>query len=125
MTPSKGICSIPITVEVPRPDVWVRNDYRDIVRRLGEVHLIRGCERQFDDDFVPLYDLQTVAEYQIESEKLKTDLAAALALLADAELMLQECEPWLDQYANTAKLKADTHKVRLRIVDAMAGKDAT
>ncbi len=61
--------------------------------------------------------------HQLEAERdaLAADLAAARALLADAEIMLQECEPWLDQYANSAKLKADTQKVRLRIVDALAG----
>ena len=64
---------IPITVEVPKADVWVRSDYRDIVRRLGEVHMIRACEHQHDDDFVPLYDIETLARYQIELERLRAD----------------------------------------------------
>ncbi len=69
----KDIDKIPITVEVPKADVWVRNDYRDIVRRLGEVHMIRACEHQHDDDFVPLYDIETLARYQIELERLRAD----------------------------------------------------
>ncbi len=71
--PDKDIDKIPITVEVPKADVWVRNDYRDIVRRLGEVHMIRACEHQHDDDFVPLYDIETLARYQIELERLRAD----------------------------------------------------
>lgn len=71
----KDIDKIPITVEEPKADVWVRNDYRDIVRRLGEVHMIRACEHQHDDDFVPLYDIETVAGCQVEVERLRAELA--------------------------------------------------
>jgi bacillopeptidase F (M6 metalloprotease family) len=84
-----------------------------------------------EDDYYTHVQLNVVGSLKaITPERLaqllqaESDLAAARALLADAEIMLQECGPWLDQYANTAKLKADTHKVRLRIVDALAGKDA-
>ena len=71
--------NIPITVEVPKADVWLRNDYRDIVHRLGEVHLVRACEHQHDDDFVPMYDLQTIAEYQQKAESLRLELDRAWA----------------------------------------------
>lgn len=71
--------NIPITVEVPKADVWLRADYRDIVHRLGEVHMIRACEHQHDDDFVPMYDLQTIAEYQQKAESLRLELDRAWA----------------------------------------------
>jgi hypothetical protein len=71
--------NIPITVEVPKADVWLRNDYRDIVHRLGEVHMVRACEHQHDDDFVPMYDLQTIAEYQQKAESLRLELDRAWA----------------------------------------------
>jgi hypothetical protein len=80
------INKIPITVEVPPADVWVRNDYRDIVRRLGQVHMIRACEHQFDDDFVPLYDIETLAGYQLEAELLRELLAERDALKGFADL---------------------------------------
>lgn len=68
---SKDIDKIPITGEVPKADVWIRADYRDIVHRLGEVHLIRACEHQHDDDFVPMYDFQVVEEYQVKTENMR------------------------------------------------------
>ena len=71
--------NIPITVEVPTADVWLRNDYRDIVHRLGEVHMVRACAHQHDDDFVPMYDLQTIAEYQQKAESLRLELDRAWA----------------------------------------------
>ena len=71
--------NIPITVEVPKADVWLRNDYRDIVHRLGEVHLVRACEHQHDDDFVPMYDSQTLAEYQKKAESLRLECERAWA----------------------------------------------
>jgi hypothetical protein len=77
--PDKDIDKIPITVEVPTADVWLRNDYSDIVRRLGEVHMVRACEHQHDDDFVPMYDLQTIAEYQQKAEGLRLELDRAWA----------------------------------------------
>lgn len=73
----QDINKIPITVEVPKADIWVRNDYRDIVRRLGEVHLIRACAHQHDDDFVPLYDSETVAKYQVEAAAARGEMDAA------------------------------------------------
>jgi hypothetical protein len=75
--PGKDIDKIPITLEVPKADVWLRADYRDIVHRLGEVHLIRACEHQHDDDFVPMYDFQTIEIYQIEVEKLRREAERA------------------------------------------------
>ena len=87
--PDKDICNIPITVEVPKADVWLRADYRDIVHRLGEVHLIRACEHQHDDDFVPMYDYQMIEQYQIEAERLRallhTERAAYHTLRERAE----------------------------------------
>ena len=77
--PDKDIDKIPITVEVPKADVWLRADYRDIVRRLGEVHMVRACEHQHDDDFVPMYDSQTIAEYQQKAESLRLELDRAWA----------------------------------------------
>ena len=71
--PDKDIDKIPITVEVPKADVWVRNDYRDIVQRLGEVHMIRACEHQFDDDWIPLYSIDVIAALQAEIERLRAD----------------------------------------------------
>lgn len=82
--PDKDIDKIPITVEVPKADVWVRNDYRDIVRRLGEVHMIRACEHQHDDDFVPLYDIETLARYQIELEQLRAENYSLQAAILNA-----------------------------------------
>jgi Mg2+ and Co2+ transporter CorA len=77
--PDKDIDKIPITVEVPKADVWLRADYRDIVHRLGEVHMVRACEHQHDDDFVPMYDSQTIAEYQQKTESLRLELDRAWA----------------------------------------------
>lgn len=54
-----------------------RSDYRDIVHRLGEVHLVRACEHQHDDDFVPMYDSQTLAEYQKKAESLRLECERA------------------------------------------------
>jgi hypothetical protein len=62
---------------VPKADVWLRNDYRDIVHRLGEVHMVRACEHQHDDDFVPMYDLQTITEYQQKAESLRLECERA------------------------------------------------
>ena len=73
----KDIDKIPITVEVPNADVWLRADYRDIVHRLGEVHMVRACEHQHDDDFVPMYGFQTIAEYQQKAESLRLELDRA------------------------------------------------
>jgi Mg2+ and Co2+ transporter CorA len=75
--PDKDIDKIPITVEVPKADVWLRNDYRDIVHRLGDVHMVRACEHQHDDDFVPMYDYQTVEEYQKKAESLRLECERA------------------------------------------------
>jgi hypothetical protein len=75
--PDKDIDKIPITVEVPKADVWLRNDYLDIVHRLGPVHMVRACEHQHDDDFVPMYDLQTIAEYQQKAESLRLECERA------------------------------------------------
>jgi hypothetical protein len=77
--PDKDIDNIPITVEVPKADVWLRADYRDIVHRLGEVHMVRACEHQHDDDFVPMYDFQTIEGYQIKAEQLRRDAERAWA----------------------------------------------
>ena len=74
--PDKDIDKIPITVEVPKADVWVRNDYRDIVRRLGEVHMIRASGHQHDDDFVPLYDIEMVFSLKEEIERLRDCISA-------------------------------------------------
>lgn len=71
--------NIPITVEVPTADVWLRNDYRDIVRRLGEVHMVRACAHQHDDDFVPMYDYQTIEQHMQKAESLRSELDLAWA----------------------------------------------
>jgi len=71
--------NIPITVEVPKADVWLRADYRDIVHRLGEVHMVRACEHQHDDDFVPMYDYQTLEEHMRKAESLRSELDRAWA----------------------------------------------
>ena len=79
--PDKDIDKITITVEVPKADVWVRNDYRDIVQRLGEVHMIRACEYQFDDDWIPLYSIDVIAALQVEIELLRADKRTLTAQL--------------------------------------------
>jgi len=87
--PDKDIDNIPITVEVPKADVWLRADYRDIVHRLGEVHLIRACEHQHDDDFVPMYDFQVIEQYQIEAERLRAQLPEGMG---HCTILFKECE---------------------------------
>jgi len=46
--PDKDIDKIPITVEVPKADVWVRNDYRDRLRaalyRTGRAQFETRCD---------------------------------------------------------------------------------
>lgn len=91
----KNIDKIPITVEVPKADVWVRNDYRDIVRRLGPVHMIRACEHQHDDDFVPLYDIETLAGYQIELEKSRERSKRQAKRLWYIEHLLRSAYPYV------------------------------
>lgn len=91
----KDIDKIPITVEVPKADVWVRNDYRDIVRRLGEVHMIRACAHQHDDDFVPLYDTETLAGYQIEAQRLLERNKRQARRLWYVEYLLRSAYPYV------------------------------
>ena len=66
-----------MTDDIHSCSVWLRNDYRDIVHRLGEVHMVRACEHQHDDDFVPMYDYQTVNEYQEKAESLRLECERA------------------------------------------------
>jgi hypothetical protein len=39
--------------------------------------MVRACEHQHDDDFVPMYDLQTIAEYQQRAESLRLECERA------------------------------------------------
>lgn len=47
------------------PYFWVRKDSLDVVRRNG-VHLIRAAINQFDGDFIPVYDSETVEKMSRE-----------------------------------------------------------
>lgn len=55
-----------------KPDVWLRSDYQHNIA-LGEVHLVRASKEQHDDDFVPLYDSETVDRLRAELAEVKAD----------------------------------------------------
>lgn len=57
--------------------------------------MIRACEHQHDDDFVPLYDSQTVAGFQVEAERLRERNKRQAKRLWYVEHLLRSAYPYV------------------------------